>query len=157
MLKLHGFAVSNYFNMVRMALMEKGAPFEIVETYPSQESTYLARSPLGKVPCLETGHGFLSETSVMLGKTVRAAQVPAPSFKSLCRVGMVLCCMTAGLPPSKLTIKTCSARASFMTLLYRMHAGIALKPCELFSQARLPCRGPSKVPRNPCLRGAMSL
>ena len=32
MLKLHGFAVSNYFNMVRMALMEKGAPFEIVET-----------------------------------------------------------------------------------------------------------------------------
>ena len=77
MLKLHGFAVSNYFNMVRMALMEKGAPFEIVETYPSQESTYLARSPLGKVPCLETGHGFLSETSVMLDYIEDVAPTPA--------------------------------------------------------------------------------
>jgi glutathione S-transferase len=78
MLKLHGFAVSNYFNMVRMALMEKGAPFEIVETYPSQESAYLARSPLGKVPCLETGHGFLSETSVMLDYIEDV--VPTPAF-----------------------------------------------------------------------------
>ena len=78
MLKLHGFAVSNYFNMVRMAFMEKGAPFEIVETYPSQESAYLARSPLGKVPCLETGHGFLSETSVMLDYIEDV--VPTPAF-----------------------------------------------------------------------------
>lgn len=78
MLKLHGFAVSNYFNMVRMALMEKGAPFEIVETYPSQESAYLARSPVGKVPCLETGHGFLSETSVMLDYIEDV--VPTPAF-----------------------------------------------------------------------------
>ena len=52
MLKLHGFAVSNYFNMVRMALMEKGAPFEIIETYPRQEAAFLSRSPVGKVPCL---------------------------------------------------------------------------------------------------------
>lgn len=78
MLKLHGFAVSNYFNMVRMALMEKGAPFEIVETYPSQESAYLARSPVGKVPCLETEHGFLSETSVMLDYIEDV--VPTPAF-----------------------------------------------------------------------------
>ena len=77
MLKLHGFAVSNYFNMVRMALMEKGAPFEIVETYPSQEAAHLARSPLGKVPCLETEHGFLSETSVMLDYIEDVLPVPA--------------------------------------------------------------------------------
>ena len=78
MLKLHGFAVSNYFNMVRMALMEKGAPFEIIETYPSQEAAHLARSPVGKVPCLETAHGFLSETSVMLDYIEDV--LPTPAF-----------------------------------------------------------------------------
>lgn len=66
MLKVHGFAVSNYFNMVRMALMEKGAPFEVVTVFPNQQAEYLARSPLGKVPCLETPEGFLAETSVIL-------------------------------------------------------------------------------------------
>ena len=30
-LKLHGFAVSNYFNMVKLALLEKGLPFEVVQ------------------------------------------------------------------------------------------------------------------------------
>ena len=66
MLKLYGFAVSNYFNMVKIALIEKGVEFEIVETTPSQESDYLGKSPMGKVPCLETPEGFLSETSVIL-------------------------------------------------------------------------------------------
>jgi glutathione S-transferase len=65
-LKLYGFAVSNYFNMVKIALIEKGVEFEIVETTPSQESDYLGKSPMGKVPCLETPEGFLSETSVIL-------------------------------------------------------------------------------------------
>ena len=30
MLKLYGFAVSNYYNMVKLALLEKGVPFEEV-------------------------------------------------------------------------------------------------------------------------------
>ena len=51
-MKVHGFAVSNYHNMVRMALMEKGAAFETVEVFPNQNADYLARSPMGKVPCL---------------------------------------------------------------------------------------------------------
>ena len=66
MLKLHGFAVSNYFNMVKMALIEKGIEFEVVESRPSQEEDFLSRSPMGKVPCLETDEGFLSETNVIL-------------------------------------------------------------------------------------------
>ena len=37
MLKLHGFTVSNYFNMVKMALIEKGIEFEFVESMPSQD------------------------------------------------------------------------------------------------------------------------
>jgi glutathione S-transferase len=78
MLKLYGFAVSNYFNMARMALMEKGAAFEWIEVFPSQEADYLRRSPLGKVPCLETEAGFLAETSVMLEYIEEA--VPGPRF-----------------------------------------------------------------------------
>jgi glutathione S-transferase len=33
---------------------------------PSQDADYLAKSPMGKVPCLETERGFLSETAVIL-------------------------------------------------------------------------------------------
>jgi glutathione S-transferase len=58
--------MSNYFNMVKMAMLEKGIEFEFVNTMPSQEADYLAKSSMGKVPCLETDRGFLSETSVIL-------------------------------------------------------------------------------------------
>ena len=66
MLKLHGFNLSNYFNMVKMALIEKGVDFEIVQIQASQDEEYLARSPMGKVPCIETDEGFLSEANVIL-------------------------------------------------------------------------------------------
>lgn len=65
MLKLHGFTLSNYFNMVKMALLEKQIEFEFVEIKPSQESSFLDKSPMGKVPVLETPDGFISETSVI--------------------------------------------------------------------------------------------
>ena len=66
MLKLHGFAVSNYFNMVHLALLEKGLEFEIVTEYPSNTPEFLAHSPRGKVPFLETEHGYINETSAIL-------------------------------------------------------------------------------------------
>jgi glutathione S-transferase len=66
MLKLHGFPVSNYTNMVQLALLEKGVPFEYVTTFPDQRETTLAKSPRGKVPFLETPQGYLSETSAIL-------------------------------------------------------------------------------------------
>ena len=65
MLKLYGFTVSNYFNMVKMALLEKDIDFEFVDTKPTQEGDYLDKSPMGKVPCLETSEGFISETDVI--------------------------------------------------------------------------------------------
>ena len=40
--------------------------FEYVACRPSQEDDFLCKSPMGKVPCIETEHGFLSETSVIL-------------------------------------------------------------------------------------------
>lgn len=66
MLKLHGFAVSNYYNMVKLALLEKGLPFEEVLFFGGQVPDSLKISPRGKVPVLETEHGFLSETDVIL-------------------------------------------------------------------------------------------
>ena len=65
-LKLYGFAVSNYFNMVRMTLAAKGLEYEVVKTFPSQSPDWVSMSPMGKVPCLETEHGFIAETQVIL-------------------------------------------------------------------------------------------
>jgi glutathione S-transferase len=66
MLKLYGFPVSNYFNMVKLALLEKGLAFEEIAARPSQEGAYKAKSPMGKVPCVEVAEGFISETGVIL-------------------------------------------------------------------------------------------
>jgi glutathione S-transferase len=65
-MKLYGFPVSNYVNMVQLALLEKGIPFEYVLTFPDQAPATLARTPRGKVPFLETPQGFLNEASVIL-------------------------------------------------------------------------------------------
>ncbi|HEF4759052.1 TPA: glutathione S-transferase family protein [Pseudomonas putida] len=66
MLKLYGFAASNYFNMVKLALLEKGVPFQTVPFHGCQNPQILAVSPRGKIPVLETGQGFLSETDAIL-------------------------------------------------------------------------------------------
>jgi glutathione S-transferase len=66
MIKLYGFPISNYYNMVKMTLLEKGMAFEEVLVRPSQEADYLSCSPMGKVPCLETEQGFLTETEVII-------------------------------------------------------------------------------------------
>lgn len=66
MLRLHGFAISNYFNMVKLALLEKGVDFEVNTVRGSQDAEFLAMSPRGKVPFLETEQGYISETNVIL-------------------------------------------------------------------------------------------
>ena len=66
MLKLHGFPVSNYTNMVELALREKELPFEYVMTIPAQTPEFLAKSPRGKVPVLGTPQGFINETMAIL-------------------------------------------------------------------------------------------
>ena len=64
MFQLCGFSASNYYNKVKLALLEKGVPFEeklawIGETDP-------AASPLGKVPYAITDDGPLSESTILL-------------------------------------------------------------------------------------------
>ncbi|MGF6111049.1 glutathione S-transferase family protein [Pseudomonas frederiksbergensis] len=66
MLKLYGFSVSNYYNMVKLALLEKGVPFEEVLFYPAPTPEALAISPRGKVPVLGVEQGFVNETAIIL-------------------------------------------------------------------------------------------
>jgi glutathione S-transferase len=64
MLTLCGFAASNYYNKVKLALLEKGVAFEEEQAWVGQ--TDKAASPLGKVPYLKTDAGPLSESTVIL-------------------------------------------------------------------------------------------
>lgn len=66
MLKLHGSPISNFYCIAKQALQEKSIPFEEVHVMATQESVFLAISPMGKIPALETEHGYLTETNVIL-------------------------------------------------------------------------------------------
>ncbi|VVE15459.1 glutathione S-transferase [Pandoraea terrae] len=65
MLTLCGFAISNYYNKVKLILIEKGLPFEESLSLPSQDAALLAHSPLGKVPYLQTENGWLCESQAI--------------------------------------------------------------------------------------------
>src|SRR5690625_1142060 len=77
MLKLYGFSVSNYYNVVKAALLEKGMDFEEVEAYTPLNGEILKISPMGKVPCLETAQGALTESQVMLDYLEEVQPEPA--------------------------------------------------------------------------------
>lgn len=66
MLKLGGFSGSNYYNKVKLALLEKEIPFEEVLQKADRSPELLAKSPLGKVPYLETEQGVLFESEVLV-------------------------------------------------------------------------------------------
>ena len=82
MLTLCGFSASNYYNKVKLALLEKGVPFQEQLAWVGQ--TDLAASPLGKVPYLLTPEGPLCESAVMADYIEAAyptpALVPAQAF-----------------------------------------------------------------------------
>lgn len=62
MIRLCGYALSNYYNKVKFALLEYGIPFEEVFVEPSQDEAVRAHSPLGKVPYIQTADGDLCES-----------------------------------------------------------------------------------------------
>jgi glutathione S-transferase len=67
MLKLHGSPISNYYNKVKLALLEKGVPFaEAQAATHSEDAAILGASPLGKIPFLTTDKGALCESQVLL-------------------------------------------------------------------------------------------
>lgn len=65
MLKLCGSAISNHYNKVKLALLEKGIAFEEVMQPPSQDAAYLARSPMGKIPIIEVDGKSLAESQAI--------------------------------------------------------------------------------------------
>ncbi len=76
MLTLCGFAASNYYNKVKIALLEKGVNFQEELVWVGQAD--LAASPLGKIPYLKTERGTLCESTVML-EYIEAAH-PSPAL-----------------------------------------------------------------------------
>ncbi|MCX7892969.1 MAG: glutathione S-transferase [Burkholderiales bacterium] len=77
MLKLCGFAASNYYNKVKMQLMEKGVPFAEELVWASQKDEVLARTPIGKVPFIEVDGWQLAE-SQPIGEYIEEAYPEKP-------------------------------------------------------------------------------
>ncbi|MRD48219.1 glutathione S-transferase [Caenimonas koreensis DSM 17982] len=85
MLTLHGFPVSNYYNKVKLALLEKGVAFD--EVYAGTRSTdeaVLSKTPLGKIPFITTDEGSLCESTAIMewieAKWPQPALLPADPF-----------------------------------------------------------------------------
>lgn len=77
MITLYGSTLSNYYNKVKLALLEKGLPFreELVGTGRTDEAV-LSCSPLGKIPYLGTPQGPLSESQAILDYLEAAHLLP---------------------------------------------------------------------------------
>ena len=76
---LCGFALSNYYNKVKLVLLEKGLPFEEeVLTFDLLKGAEArAASPIGKVPFLKTSQGTLCESAVIVDYLEQLAPLPA--------------------------------------------------------------------------------
>lgn len=73
MLTLCGFELSNYYNKVKMALIEKGIAFEEKRVMTGKAAqAVLDQTPLGKVPFLLTPDGPLCESQVIMDYLERA-------------------------------------------------------------------------------------
>ena len=77
-LKLCGFAVSNYYNQLKIQLLEKGVDFEEELVWAGNTHPLLiGRSPMGKVPFLDTPQGPISE-SMACAEYIEAAYPAHP-------------------------------------------------------------------------------
>ena len=67
MITLCGFSLSNYYNKVKLVLLEKGLPF-VEEHCPTgcEDEATLSCSPLGKLPFIRTAHGPLCESQAIV-------------------------------------------------------------------------------------------
>jgi glutathione S-transferase len=83
MLVLCGFTGSNYYSKVKLALLEKNLEFTEKLADP-RKGDITSASPMGKVPFLETEHGALSESQVILeyleDRFPNPALLPADTF-----------------------------------------------------------------------------
>ena len=67
MLMLHGFPASNYYNKVKLALLEKDIAFEERSvSLKDKDASVYAASPLGKIPFITSERGSLCESQAIL-------------------------------------------------------------------------------------------
>lgn len=85
MFTLCGSPISNYYNKVKLALLEKNVPFieEKVDTHSTDEAV-LSCSPLAKIPFIRTEQGALCESQAILeyieATWPQPALMPADAF-----------------------------------------------------------------------------
>ena len=65
MLTLCGFAASNYYNKVKLALLEKEVPFEEKLVWADRSPALMEKSILGKIPYFEISDQVICESQVM--------------------------------------------------------------------------------------------
>ena len=66
MLTLCGFAASNYYNKVKLALLEKEVPFEEKLVWTDRSPALMEKSILGKIPYFEMGDQVICESQIMV-------------------------------------------------------------------------------------------
>jgi glutathione S-transferase len=66
MLTLCGFAASNYYNKVKLALLEKEVPFEEKLVWADRSPALMEKSLLGKIPYFEIGDQVICESQTMV-------------------------------------------------------------------------------------------
>jgi glutathione S-transferase len=66
MLTLCGFAASNYYNKVKLALLEKEVPFEEKLVWTDRSPALMEKSILGKIPFFEVGDQVICESQIMV-------------------------------------------------------------------------------------------
>lgn len=85
MITLCGMTLSNYYNKVKLVLLEKGTPFteEKVMTH-SKDEAVLSATPLGKIPFIRTEGGTICESQAIVdyleARFPQPALVPADPF-----------------------------------------------------------------------------
>ena len=78
MLTLYGFPASNYYNKVKLALLEKNLSFAEAYVNPkSVDASGMAASPLGKIPFITTPQGTLCESQAIVDYLEAAHPTPA--------------------------------------------------------------------------------
>ncbi len=78
MITLYGSPVSNYYNKVKLVLLEKNVPFSEALAHPSKlDALALAASPLGKIPFIVTPEGTLCESQAIVDYLEAAYPTPA--------------------------------------------------------------------------------
>ncbi len=75
---LCGSTISNYYNKVKLALLEKGIAFtEEKANTGSEDEAVLSATPLGKIPFMRTPQGTLCESQVILDYLEATHPTPA--------------------------------------------------------------------------------